>query len=225
MCDPTQFTINAISQNSLSSEYDKARFEWNLNDYKNEASEGFSNICQLCGNPHLKHNFIIHNPNTDRYLSVGSTCIIRFGVVKGNIDVESGTQIVENFMNEREYYFHVRSLVKGMMVLSPDAKEFKMFFENLKKILELRNINNPTIDQLGDICYADRWEKLKNDKMICARLHMLWYKPMQINTIKTKAKKVPVYKEGTTFGHKSRTTVYIPAAGRSTSYKTDNISD
>jgi hypothetical protein len=227
MCDPKPFTILVINENSLSKEYDKARFEWNLNDYKNETSEGFSNICQLCGNPHLKHNFIIHNPNTDKQLSVGSTCIIRFGVVKGNIDVESGTQIVENFMKEREHYFNVRSLVKGMMVRQPDAKDFQMFYKSLKKILDSKNLKEPTIDELGEICYGERWVEFKEEELIRERLKLIWYRPMIINdmTVKTKVKKDREIKEGSTFGHKSRTSVYMPAAGRSNLYKTDNISD
>lgn len=225
LCQPKQLTIKVIVESSLSDDFDVARFEFELKDYKGESDPGFSNVCQLCGNPHLKTNFIIFNPNTGIYLSVGSTCIIRFGVVKGNVDVESGEQIVNNFVREREYYFHVRSLVKGMMVLTPDAKEFQIFYESLKKILELKSIKTPTVEQLGDICYGERWGKLKEDKFICARLHMLWYKPAQISTVKSKIKQDKRIKEGSTFGYKSRSTVYIPAAGRSKSYKTDSSAD
>lgn len=223
LCNPKSMTIAAITGNSLSKDYDEARFEWELKSIIAEGDEGFSNICELCGNPHLKVNFIIHNPLTGNDLSVGSTCIVRFGIVKGNIDIESGNAIVNNFIKDQESVFLVRSLIKGMMVLRPDAKDFQLFYESLKRTLENRNVSNPTIDQLGEICYGDHWNEKNEDVFVRERLDMLWYRPLRIDTVKsTKTVKNPVFKEGSTW-HKKRTSVYMPGAARSDSFKPDKF--
>jgi len=209
-------TINAVVGKSQSSVYDEAKVEWELKAVLSEDSEGFSNICELCGNPHLKTNFIIYNPLTDENLNVGSRCIVRFGLLKGNIDVETGSLIINGFMDLQHYTFQVKSLTRSVMSFTTDAKDYQMFYQGLKKVLELKNIKTPTIDDLGIICYGeDYWENYKDDNYVKSRLHMLWYKPSLINTVKAKVKKDKVYKEGSTFGHKSRTTVYMPGAARS----------
>ncbi len=219
-------TTNMIIRNSMSKIYDEAKAEWELKAIVSEESEGFSNVCQLCGNPHLKINFIISNPLTGHDLIVGSRCIVRFGIIKGNVDAESGSLIINNFIKEQESIFHVRTLVKGMMVLRPDAKDYKLFYEALKHSLDHRNIKDPTIETLGEICYGEKWKSKCNDIYIRERLKLLWYRPLLIETVKTKASKLPVYKEGTTWGHKSRKSqVYNNMAGRSESFKTDIIGD
>lgn len=106
-----------------------------------------------------------------------------------------------------------------MMVLRPDAKDFQKFYESLKSTLENRNISNPTVDQLGEICYGDLWSEKKDDVFIRERLDMIWYRPLRIDTVKSnKPIKNPVFKEGSTW-HKKRTTVYMPGAARSNSIK------
>jgi hypothetical protein len=217
--------IRAVVGNSISETFDEARIEWELEAVLADDSEGFSNICELCGNPSLKNDFIIYNPTTGKRLTVGSRCIIRFGIIKGNVDVESGHLLINNFITMQQQYFQVRSLVKGMMVLNPDAKEYQLFYLGLKKILESKGLKEPTVDELGEICYGDKWKEYKDDRYKCERLKLLWYKPLLINTVKTKVAKDKKYKEGTTFGHKSRTSVYIPGAARSEAFKTDKISD
>jgi hypothetical protein len=225
--EPKQMAIRAIVDNSVGDEYDNARFEWELEAVLADDSEGFNNVCDLCGNPSLKNDFVIYNPSTSKRLNVGSSCIVRFGVVKGNVDVESGQLLINNFLESQNLSFQVRSLVKGMMVRQPDAKDFQMFYKSLKKILDSKNLTKPTIEELGDICYGERWGEFQEDEFIRERLRLIWYRPMIINdmTVKTKVKKDREIKEGSTFGHKSRTSVYMPAAGRSNLYKTDNISD
>ena len=216
LSEPKAMTINAVVGKSLSNIYDEAKVEWELKAILSEDSEGFSNICELCGNPHLKTNFIIYNPLTDKTLNVGSRCIIRFGLLKGNVDVETGSLIINGFMDLQHYTLQVRALTKSVMVLTPEAKDYRMFYEGLRKVLDLRNIKNPTIEELGSICFTEsKWAQYIEDKTVRSRLHMLWYKPLLINTVKTKIKKDKAYKEGSTFGHKSRTTVYMPGAARS----------
>ncbi|MNH66504.1 hypothetical protein D3C73_185350 [compost metagenome] len=223
LCDPKPMTISVVVGNSFAENYDEARFEWEPKTIIAEGDEGFSNVCELCGNPHLKVNFIIHNPMTGIDLSVGSTCIVRFGIIKGNIDIESGNAIVNNFIKDQESVFLIRSLIKGMMVLRPDAKDFQLFYESLKRTLENRSITNPTIDQLGEVCYGDHWKSKKEDLFIRERLNMMWYRPLRIDTIKTnKVIKDPKFKEGSTW-HKKRTSVYMPGAARSDSFKPDRF--
>ncbi|MGV2887237.1 hypothetical protein [Paenibacillus taichungensis] len=215
LSEPKAMTIKAVVGKSLSNIYDEAKVEWELKSVLSEDSVGFSNICELCGNPHLKTNFKIYNPLTDQTLNVGSRCIIRFGLLKGNIDVETGSLIINGFMDLQHFTLQVRALTKSVMILSPEAKDYQMFYEGLKKVLDLRNIKEPTIDDLGRICFTDsKWAQYSEDKIVRSRLHMLWYRPLLINTVKTKVKKDKQYKEGSTFGHKQRTTVYMPGAAR-----------
>ncbi|MNW52679.1 hypothetical protein D3C74_302060 [compost metagenome] len=225
LCKPKPMTIDVIIRNSVSDSYDEAKAEWELKAVISEDSEDFSNVCVLCGNTELKTDFIIHNPSTQADLIVGSQCIIRFGVVKGNIDVESGQQILNNFVKLQKYTTQVRTLITSVMVEHPQAKDYKDFYENLKKVLEYKNLTEPSIDELGEICFGDKWDYHKQYLYKQERLRRLWYEPSSIKPIRLKSKKDRVFKEGSTWGGKKRTTAYIPGAARSKSFSPDKFED
>lgn len=217
---PKPISINIVLDNSRARIFDDAKLEWQLENAIDETSEGFTNVCGLCNNPHLKCNFVIRNPHTNSVLHVGSTCIIRFGLIEGNVDFESGAAIINNFVDEKFYLDAIRGMTNSLMVLRPDYVLLNEFLKMMRKYLDIKGIKNPTRNQLGEIAFGDRWLEVAKDNFKPHWLMTIWEKPYTIDAIKTKkATKLPVYKEGSTWGHKKRKGAFISDSfGRSEEY-------
>jgi len=221
---PKPMSVAIITDKSRSSNFDEAKAEWVIESAVDETANDFTNVCDLCHNPHLKCNFIIRNLHTGERLRVGSSCIIRFGLVKGNVDLESGVRIINNFVDEQHYTYEARIRLGEVMVLMPEAKELKNFYEALKKVVELKGIKEPTLDQLGEICYGDKWEEVKKRPFEPYRLYDIWHKPGTIQTRKSKVSRVSSPKEGSTWTRRSKSkVVYNPLSGRSNIYNTEKF--
>ncbi|WP_256761420.1 hypothetical protein [Cohnella sp. WQ 127256] len=223
LSEPSPFVTRSVLTNSLSQVFDEARQEWSLSDVIDSTSEGFSDNCELCNTPHLSANFVIHNPLTERSLRVGSRCIIRFGVVKGSVDAASGSLILNNFISERNNLIELRTLLSSVMIFRPHAQDLHDFHNALKKVLDIKGIKEPALEQLGEICYEDRWSEVKNDRLIPHRLMPLWKNPGSIDAIRSKRiPKDEVFVEGKTLGYKKRkSSAYGVGAGRSNIYKVE----
>lgn len=225
MCEPSKMTIEVVTENSRSDKFDEAKIEWELKSVVYEDTDGFNNLCDLCGNTSLKYNFIINNPYTNKELCVGSHCIIRFGLIKGNVDAESGMAMINNFMKNQKHYNIVRGLIKSMMAECVDAREYKTFLDSLGYLLKYMNKPEPTLNELGEICYGDRWEYQKQFLFKCDKLRRLWYEPTSISIVRAKGVKFKQITEKDTYWGKKRGSVYMPGAARSEAFKTDKISD
>ncbi|RXZ77951.1 hypothetical protein EBB07_28235 [Paenibacillaceae bacterium] len=217
---PNSSVVNRLVINCKSSTFDEAKREWQLEDIVDKTSDRFKNKCCLCHNCSLKYNFIIFNPNTEKFMHVGSTCIIRFGLIDGNIDFESGAAIINNFIDEKYYTTEIRASVSSVMFMRPEGGALKNFHELLKSYFEMKGINNPTQTQLLQLCYGERWTEVLKDPFKPHWIMNIWKNPGSIETVKTKkVHKDPVFKEGTTLGHKTRKSqVYAHSAGRSDIY-------
>lgn len=220
---PKPSSILKVLEKSQSSEYDIAKTEWQPLDIIDETSEGFTNICGLCSNPHLKANFIIMNPHTEARLHVGSTCIIRFGLISGNVDISSGAAIINTFIDEKSLLDEIRGLTRSVMVIRPEYELLNRFLKVTKQYLNIRGIKEPTINQLGEMAYGERWGLVSKEKFEPNWLHNIYYHPYTIDAVKTKkVSKLPQYKEGTTWGHKKRKGAFITDTfGRSESYNVE----
>jgi hypothetical protein len=201
-----------IQYNILSRSYaenlDDAKREWKIDSIIDETCEGFSDHCQLCNTPHLKHNFVLHNTKTGHTLAVGSTCIIRFKVIKGVVDVESGVTLLQNYADEYYLKNQIQTLANEMFVLRPDARVKFQFVKQLRNYMSAKAINNPSDEQLGELFFGPTWIQRVKDPYVLNRMRDLWYKPGYIETSKPqRIKRKSNPKEGSTFGHKRRTRV------------------
>ena len=219
--EPMPIVKKNVMENSLAPVFDDAKHEWTLNDVTDSSDDNFSERCELCNTNHLKHNFIIYNPLTGKSLRVGSRCILRFGLVSGNVDVSSGVVMLQNFADEKYYVDQLQTMVGSVMVLEPYAKDVHFFYKTLKALFDLRGIKNPSLHQIGDVCYGMNWGEKSRDMFVAGRLKKLWDSPGMIEVRRERVKRDRVYKEGTTMGHKKRTTVYLTAVGRSEFFKVD----
>src|SRR5690606_25376111 len=95
--DPIPIVKRNVMLNSLATDFKEAKLEWTLNDVTESSDDKLSDHCELCNTNYLKHNFIIYNSLTGISLRVGSRCILRFGLVSGNVDVSSGVVMLQNF--------------------------------------------------------------------------------------------------------------------------------
>jgi hypothetical protein len=186
--------------------FDEAKGEWIVEAVIDSTCDGFSGTCELCHTAGLKHNFVLFNTETGETLSVGSTCIIRFGMVRGVVDVDSGVTFLQNMADEFMMIQQIKTMVNDVMVLTPDARDVSRFYNSLKKILDIRGIKNPSDDQLMEICFGSKTSKVQ-DPYKLGRLRMLWLKPGMIETRKSKVRYQANPKEHTTFGYKRRTRV------------------
>ncbi|MFD0587607.1 hypothetical protein ACFQZE_06305 [Paenibacillus sp. GCM10027627] len=211
LSDPKQYQIDKVLSHSLSQKYDDAKSEWELINALDETSEDFTNVCGLCNNPHLVCNFVIHNPHTNVTLHVGSTCIIRFGLIKGNVDVESGKAILKNFVREKQLLDEIRGLVKLVMIPMPEFTDLNEFLKAMKTYFVLTGTRDPNVDQLGEIVFGSRKEEMFSNSNNVRWLLKLWESPDSIPVTRPqgKVKKDPVYKEGSTWGHKKRRGAFI----------------
>ncbi|KAA9007215.1 hypothetical protein F4V43_01640 [Paenibacillus spiritus] len=227
LCEPSPQIVETVIGNSKSNIFDEAKDEWKFQYVLFEDAEGFSGICDLCGNVHLKYCFVIYNPYTEKTLNVGSHCIIRFKLLKGNVDAETGTIMVNNFLKLQKHISIVQGLIKEMMNECVDARSYQLFIESLERILQYHNIKDPTIDQLGEICFGDRWEGQKRYLYKRDRLHKLWYERASIKMIRAKGIKFKALTEKDIYWGKNRTGnhVHLTLAGRSSAFKTDHIAD
>lgn len=219
---PRSVAIRNLCSKSLSQTFDEAKLEWILTDVIDETCDGFVDTCELCHTKNLKYNFVLYNPKTNQTLRVGTTCIIRFRLVKGIVDVESGISVLQKFVDEQMYINQLQTEVASMMVLHPDAKSLMIFHKNLKKVMELKGINNPTVDQIGEICYGPNWKDKSKDQFVFWRLKTIWENPGSIETIKSKPKIANDCNDKDIMWYKKRRPqVYHLGAGRSKIYKVE----
>jgi hypothetical protein len=200
----------------LPDSFDEAKREWIIDTLIDSTNKDFSPRCELCHTTRLKYNFVMSNPNTGQTLRVGSTCIIRFGVGKGVYDAESGRVLLQNIADEIYLTDDIQKLVPDVMALNPDPQTLSRFCAKLQKVMSLKGISSPSDEQLKSVIWGNR---LIDDKFKLMRMRMLWDKPGMIETRKVKTvKNQPVYREGSTFGHKRRTRVQT-TLGKSSAYR------
>lgn len=71
--------INQVINLSLSSNWEDAVREWNIEDWFDYQFTGGDNVC-VCGKEHLRYLYRIRNRNTNEILfPIGSSCINKFG--------------------------------------------------------------------------------------------------------------------------------------------------
>lgn len=223
LTDPRPNQIERVVYLSQSNDFDEAKKEWELANAIDETAEGFTNVCGLCNNPHLRHNFIIHNPLTSQILHVGSTCIIRFGLIQGNVDYESGKAILNNFMKEKSLLDEIRGLSGAVMVAAPDYILLNNFVKALRSYFEGKGISSPTKEQLGEAAFGNRRDEYFSNPNNTLWLMRIWESPDSIPVIKTQTvAKLPVFKEGTTWKGKQRRGAFISDTfGRSSEYNVE----
>jgi len=201
---PRKYIEDNLLKHSAAQDFNSAKNEWIILAVIDETCDGFSEKCELCHTSNLKHNFVLQNTITGSTLRVGSTCIIRFGVIKGIVDVESGIMLLQNKADEAYLINEIQTTVQSVMVLNPDSKELSRFIQNLKKLMELRGVKNPTTDQLGEVMFGQAWKKI-NDPFKINRVRILWDKPGTIETRRTgRIRERSNPKEGTTWYKKRR---------------------
>lgn len=216
---PRKFVVANLLKISKSENFDDAKNEFIIESIIDELDDSFSGCCQLCHTNNLKYNFVLRNVETNETIQVGTTCIIKFGVGKGIFDVDSGVKVLQNLADEQFLINEIQTKVGDVMVLRPDAKELMTFHKNLKKLLEIRGIKNPTSDQLSEIFFGKPKEEIK-DIFKLDRMIRVWDKPGYIETVKHKpAKTQSNPKEGTTW-HKKRRHV-LHHGGTSEIYQVD----
>lgn len=196
--------ISNLLKASRSEVFEEAKEEWIVESVIDESSDEFSGCCHLCNTSNLKYNFVLYNSFTDERIQIGTTCIIRFGVGKGIYDIQSGLTVLQGIVDEQYLTNELQTSINSVMILNPDARELYNFTKNLRKLMELKGVKNPTQDQLGEIFYGSSWRNV-TDIIIKNRVSILWEKPGIIETIKHKNVKYQSNpKEGTTFGYKHR---------------------
>lgn len=223
LSDPKPSSKRKVIELSQSIEYDIAKTEWVLQNVITTDSDDYSNICDLCGNASLKYNFILNNPFTGHTISIGSTCIIRFGLVAGNIDVDSGVAILNNFLDEKYLLDQIRGLTRTVMTFRPEYELLGSFIKFSKQYMDLKGIKEPTIEQLGQMAFGELWDEKSKSVFEPNRLYAIWYTPSIIEPVKTqKLRKERQIKEGTTWGHKRRKGAFITDTfGRSEDYNVE----
>ncbi|TVX85647.1 hypothetical protein FPZ44_24680 [Paenibacillus agilis] len=192
---------------SVSHEFTDAKTEWNIDRCVDKDSEGFSSSCELCNMTGLKYNFVLSNPSTNEMLRVGTTCIVRFNIGKGVVDVDSGITLLQNKANEFVHLHNLQTMVNDVLLITPDPNTLRQFYELLKKIMDIKGIKHPTDQQLKEAFWGDKASSIE-DKYKLMRMRMIWDKPGAIDTHKVKKTKYePVPKEHSTFGYKRRSRV------------------
>ncbi len=216
MNQPRPVIVKNLLTCSQSHEFDDAKEEWTVQSLIDESSEGFSNHCHLCHTPNLKYNFILENALNGTTIQVGSTCILRFGVGLGKMDVDSGAIFLNNMIEEKELINFLQTYSSRVMVLHPEGRTLKKYYESLKRYFDLRGITAPTQEQLGLVIFGIKWEEQSTFNQL--QMKRIFYNPGSIEVSRTKRTR-PTHnpKEGTTWGHKRRRNVETTLA-RSASY-------
>ncbi|MEJ3719088.1 hypothetical protein WGM54_13785 [Paenibacillus polymyxa] len=218
---PSPLIVRNMLEECSVNNFDEAKKEFDIIDVIDATSDNFSNRCQLCHTPNLKHNFVLHNRITGRTLHVGSRCIIRFNVLKGAVDVSSGIALLQNKADEHTLKHEIRSMV-GLIIFPPmpEATDYNKFLKKLHKYFEVRGIGNPTIEQLALLILGDEWAN-KSEELLM-KIKNMWYDPGKIETLKTK-KVAPLNnpKEGMTWSKKRTLRTENVSAGRSRAYNTE----
>lgn len=224
---PRPLTIKILVQNSLADNYEEARQEWDLDSYHPFGSQ---NTCDLCGNAHLKKNWIIRNVNTGKTLVVGSTCIKRFIILSGTTGQADTIRRLELKEKEYERDMELRVLYKGIQAPRPVDKDAYQFRKKLMEVLENRGllhyrnsrdgvkhiiqtvfqIENPSEEEIGRIDdILNRFQIVLN---LCVR-----------DT--KKAAKNKTIREGETWQRKSRNRVTGTSLSNSEAYRPDKNVD
>lgn len=218
---PRPLVVKNMLRRSNSENFDDAKKEWEIDDVIDSTSDNFDDKCQLCHTSNLKHNFVLHNRITGSKLCVGSTCIIRFNVINGIVDVSSGIALLQNKADEYSLKHEIQSMV-GLIIFPPmpEAIDYNKFLKKLHKYFEVRGISNPTIEQLTLLILGDEWAN-KSEELLM-KIKNMWYDPGKIETLKTK-KVAPLNnpKEGTTWTKKRTLRTENVSAGRSRAYNTE----
>lgn len=218
---PRKVVISNLLLNSGSDNFEEARTEWTVQSAIDETCDGFTGQCQLCKNTNLKHNFIIYNASTDKYLQVGTTCIVRFGLGQGEYDFESGITMLQNIADEQYLINEIQTMTRSVLLPIPEYTDLNKFYSSLKKFMSLRGINNPTMDQLREVFFGSTWREVE-DPIKLDRVKAIWNKPASIATHRNAyVKPLNNPKEGTTWGYKRRRNV-LHHGGSSGIYKVED---
>lgn len=84
-----------IVESSQSDNFEDARREWEYTGRRmDESDQGFTGVCELCGQPHVKEVFQIFNPLTGSEFWVGRQCVRHF-VLRGAETPEESQRMFE----------------------------------------------------------------------------------------------------------------------------------
>lgn len=195
---PRPFIVKNLLACSRSQDFDEAKEEWTVQYLIDETAEGFSSQCHLCHNPHLKYNFVLENTLTGNTIQVGSTCILRFGVGLGKMDIESGRVFLSNMIEEQDLLNFLQTNAAHVMTLRPEARILRKYWESLRKYFSLRGIAAPTEEQLGLAIFGENWAE--KDTFRRLRMKTLFHNPGSIEaTYVKKVRKDKAIKEGSTW--------------------------
>jgi len=198
---PKQVVRNLLSR-SRSQNFHEAKREFLIQGVQDSTSEDFTPKCELCAQGGLKLNFILQHEETGELLRVGSTCILRFGIGKGVYDIQSGRQLLQNIIDEKQLLEELRGLYGTIIPQIPEAYDVKRYVDRMRKYFSIRGIQHPTTEQLIELIPPERTIR----EYDFYRLRDLWEKPSTIETIRSKRKiRTPqTPKEGQTWYKKRR---------------------
>jgi hypothetical protein len=128
-----------LLRNSLSSDFEFARQEWEYFACIPSDSDDFIQNCQLC-NSYLKtQNWVIENPNTTQRLHVGSECIKRFIILNGTESTSDTIRFLDN--KQKEFKMEQELITLFDIVINkplPFRRQANNFRRKLIKLLEIR---------------------------------------------------------------------------------------
>jgi len=199
---PTKRIVNKLLQKSKSQDFNEAKREFIIQGVVDSNGADFTPKCELCAQGGLKWNFILQHEETGELLRVGSTCILRFGIGKGVYDIQSGIQLLQSIVDEKELLKELRGLFGTVIPLYPEAYDVKQYVDRMRKYFSIRGIQHPTREQLIELIPPERTIR----EYDFYRLRDLWENPKAIDTIKSKRKiRTPqTPKEGQTWYKKRR---------------------
>lgn len=182
---PRRIVEENLLARSRATDFEEARLlEWSVVTLIDHTSQDFSSRCELCHTTGLKYNFIVQNEVTGYTLRVGTTCILRFGVGTKDMAVESRAAYLQNIADEKYLKNIIQTHVKDVMVLYPERSLLRRFYESLKKYMDLRGIQQPSDEQLGELMFGSHW---KNQNVFYLnRMKALFYTPGIIETVQKK---------------------------------------
>lgn len=188
--------------------YEEARFEWDLDNFIREGDSGFSPVCDLCNNPHLKQNWIIRNIHTNMTMNVGSTCIKRFLILHG-----TKTQAeTEKRIQLKEAEIHDELTLRGLYNLvvkakKPYSRDFTKFRKKLMHLLEIRGWLHYRTSKEGAKTLIEVLFKIEHPpEHEIERLYLLMKEPRLIPLTREKVKRERSIKEGETWRKRSKVT-------------------
>lgn len=208
---PSPLIRKNLIENSIATEFEEARREWEYGGRIPNDSEGYVENCELCNSHLYVENHLIENSNTKTKLRIGSDCIKRFIILNG---METQADSVAFFeIKEKEYKKEIelrvlyKEVIEGLAPLARHANRFRTLLLDLleKKgqtsMLKTREEQKKVISQLFKIEHRNsshkeyiQFDNLMNDPSTF------------VVTRENKRYKAVTYKEGDTFRKRGKVT-------------------